>query len=646
MNKIKQTLKLVLLSAALGNGLPSYSQYVVEPEFKWADKITGSGSASVNTQDAIMDIDAWGNVVMANSYTGTIDFDPTAGTEELTSASMASVYIWKADSNGNFMWVKELKYDEMSAQGFPMFNISTLSIDRQNGDIYITGIYGDPGIDFDPGPSVYHMEPFPGWLDLTGMYWPSVFVLKLDEDGDFQWAKSLDLYNGGSIYASVVSSNGNGTGKGLIYIAGASPPLFDLETGEVIGFDFDPGAGTTLMTPANNYDWFNYLFTLDADGDFQWVKQLGVADPESTEPSGMTISKMVTDETGNLYCLGGVGGTLDIDPGEGEYIYTGNGSTAVFALTGEGDLQWIKQGEMGINVADGVEEPSKGGGLYLSYDKSALYIAYALNGKMNVDNTIPFGEEATINAVYGMSADMNFNALAVAKFKTNGDFEWVRQVGGHDMTNRAFIPRIAASKDHVYLTGRFSNNLDLDPSENVHLLTTGNAFIAMYNNDGDFLWGSELVDIMGTSSVEVHPHNIAASFPSVYYTGDWYYGEIDADLTDGEFILIPTDAAQHSTFVNKIALHLVDTTSGLQEFNRIQGNLYPNPTSGMIHISLDREVKSGILSVVNILGQEVLLQHKVKGQELLVDITSLIPGTYFIELREEYRKVVFTVIKQ
>ncbi|MBX9449684.1 MAG: hypothetical protein KL787_08230 [Taibaiella sp.] len=136
MKKIKQIVKCVLLSTALGTAIQSYSQYIVEPEFKWADKITGVGSTSLGTQDAVMDMDASGNVIMANSYTGTIDFDPGIGTEELTSASLASVYIWKADSNGNLMWVKELRYDEISPFGFPMFYVSTVSIDRQNGDKY------------------------------------------------------------------------------------------------------------------------------------------------------------------------------------------------------------------------------------------------------------------------------------------------------------------------------------------------------------------------------------------------------------------------------------------------------------------------------------------------------------------------------
>ena len=70
--------------------------------FEWAKGIGGSGLDS----GLSLAIDSEGNVYTTGSFQGTADFDPGAGTFNLTSAGETDIFISKLDSQGNFEWAK------------------------------------------------------------------------------------------------------------------------------------------------------------------------------------------------------------------------------------------------------------------------------------------------------------------------------------------------------------------------------------------------------------------------------------------------------------------------------------------------------------------------------------------------------------
>ncbi len=65
-------------------------------DFVWAKQLAGTpGSYAVS-----LALDRQNNILATGAFSGTVDFDPNAGTSTLTSAG-SDIYIWKLDNNGN-----------------------------------------------------------------------------------------------------------------------------------------------------------------------------------------------------------------------------------------------------------------------------------------------------------------------------------------------------------------------------------------------------------------------------------------------------------------------------------------------------------------------------------------------------------------
>ncbi len=133
--------------------------------FVWAVRmggVNGEGAESIT-------IDPSGNVLTTGNFSGTADFDPGAGTTNLTSVGSSDIFVSKLDASGVFVWAK---------------GIGSTSIERGHGittdgsgNVYYTGEFS--GVtDFDPGA---------GNFDVTPTLDPAAFVSKLDANGNFQW---------------------------------------------------------------------------------------------------------------------------------------------------------------------------------------------------------------------------------------------------------------------------------------------------------------------------------------------------------------------------------------------------------------------------------------------------------------------------
>ena len=88
-------------------------------------------------------------------FLGTADFDPGAGTFNLTSgADVSDVFISKLDSAGNFVWAGQLGGTAIGQPpwAWPWTRAATL---------YAVGLFSGTA-DFDPGPSIHYFVAAPG----------------------------------------------------------------------------------------------------------------------------------------------------------------------------------------------------------------------------------------------------------------------------------------------------------------------------------------------------------------------------------------------------------------------------------------------------------------------------------------------------
>jgi hypothetical protein len=187
-------------------------------DYVWAKKLGGTGAdfgKSVAVDDKC-------NVYSVGYFQGTGDFDPDSGVVNLTSGGVNDVYVSKLDSMGNYAWAHNFG---------SIHNDFAFSIDvDRNGKSYTTGYFRGV-VDFDPGTAFNPL--YAGGIN-------EVFLLALDEDGNYRWAYSMGGTGGDYGRAVDVDDAGN------VYTTG-----YFQGTG-----DFEPGTGTTNLTSAGSFDAF------------------------------------------------------------------------------------------------------------------------------------------------------------------------------------------------------------------------------------------------------------------------------------------------------------------------------------------------------------------------------------------------------
>jgi len=158
----------------------------------------------------------------------------------------------------------------------------------------ITGHYYLLG-DFNPSLDTFNLVASNGFES---------FILKLDNDGDFIWAKSF----GGTFSLSIISDV-----AGDVYITGRMTS----------SGDFDPGVGNFTL----NHDSYSdtYIVKVDAAGKFVWAKAIN----GDYYDYGEAIS---VDTAGNVYVVGNFKGTADFDPGSNILNITSSGNHDIFIL--------------------------------------------------------------------------------------------------------------------------------------------------------------------------------------------------------------------------------------------------------------------------------------------------------------------------
>jgi hypothetical protein len=106
--------------------------------YVWAQSFGGSSYENGSS----IAIDASSNVYVAGYFQGTVDFDPSAGVYNVTSAGSIDVFIHKLDASGNYLTSKVL--------GGALADRAYSIVVDGSGNIYTTGDFSST-VDFDPG---------------------------------------------------------------------------------------------------------------------------------------------------------------------------------------------------------------------------------------------------------------------------------------------------------------------------------------------------------------------------------------------------------------------------------------------------------------------------------------------------------------
>lgn len=455
----------------------------------WAESIGGSSNDAA-TALALNSTGA--NVFVTGSFSGAnVDFDPGAGTYNISTNGNTDIFVLKLAADGSFVWADRMG----GSNGETGYGIAVDS----NGGVYTTGAFnGTTAVDFNPGAGTFNLS---GGSNTS-------FVQKLNSDGTLAWANAL---GGSAAFGKAIAVDGSGK----VHVAG-----YFQNSG-----DFDPGAGVNTLTSAGSADIF--VETFNADGTFGWVNQTGGI------YAGDYGYGIAVDAAGKIYVSGVFQGAIDLNPGAGVSTgYSTNLSNGfVQKLNADGSFVWAYAPKSG-GTADASSvsiDPSNnifvggnftglvdfdltnpGTDIFSSYGGYSVYLE-----KLNSDATVAWtkllGAGASSVALSGIITDSAGNFYAMGSFTGTGDFD--PGVGTINLTgnNNAYVAKLdpngnaiwaktygaysaidvaVDASSNVFISGQYIGTKDLDPGAGTQNLTsTGSgSYVLKLNPDGSFAW--------------------------------------------------------------------------------------------------------------------------------------------------------------
>jgi hypothetical protein len=282
--------------------------------FQWV-KTIGSSNSSGKSRYEAMTIDNQDNLYLTGTFDETMDFDFSTGVSTLTNNNNNNdIFIEKLDSSGNLIWVKGIGDTENDI-------VRGIALD-QFGNVYTYGRFKN-ALDFDPGPNAF-------FFTSNGNY--DIFLQKLDNNGDFQWAKTYGGINGDYGNTLTIDTINNG-----IYNGGSF-------RGTV---DFNPNIGVFNMTPVG-FASDGFLQKLDYNGNFEWALRLA----GDNNNSSCGILDILTDSLNNIYTTGIFSDVVDLNPRSPIYNLGSNSSFSTIFFQKLGVPQSNDLGIMTIEKGD------------------------------------------------------------------------------------------------------------------------------------------------------------------------------------------------------------------------------------------------------------------------------------------------------
>lgn len=582
----------------------------------WAKQIGGTG----NDQGYVVTTDTAGNLYAAGIFSGTVDFDPGAGTSNMTATGGADVFVCKLDPTGSFVWARQL--------GGPGYDQPTALIVDTPGNVYTAG-YFQSTADFDPGT---------GTSSLTSAGGFDAFVSKLDASGDYVWARRMggngyDFCNGMAI-----------DGAGNILTTG----MFQNTA------DFDPGTGVANLTGMGGYDGF--ISKLNASGDYVWAKQVGNINNDQGNGVGV-------DAAGNVYATGYFETTVDFDPGTGTVNLTSNGGADIYVLKldASGNYVWVQQ--------IGGPDADYGNALVMDASGNPCFLGY-------FNNTVDFDPGTGTSNLSSAGAD----DVYAAKLSGSGNFMWAKRIGG--ASNDYGFSLSTDRSGNVYTAGMFNGVADFDPGAGSSTLNSdngGHAFfqkMVCYDTTATTITRTECdsftlngitykasgqyvqrrPNAAGCDSIirldlTLTPVNVVISYTSpvlstngTYTTYQWFRnGTVISGATsstytatqNGDYTVAVTNA---NGCKDTSAVYTVTDAAGINDPKAGLAVVYPNPSSGKVFIDAPFEVDAVLCSMD---GKIIFNAEKAGG----IDMRSFAPGVYFLRISDSRSGSVIQVEK-
>ncbi|SHK83772.1 Ig-like domain-containing protein [Chryseobacterium polytrichastri] len=562
------------------------AKYSGNGSLKWmkafASNATSDGTPYVNS----MATDSSGNIYLTGHFNGSVDFDPSpTGIKMLTSNGDADIFIAKLDRNGVLVWagsIGGIEYDRG-------FGITVDSLDK----VYVTGSFRKTA-DFDITPGIFSM---------TSEYIDTSFILKIDKDAQFIWAK-MTQGMGSDVGTSIaVDSNFN------VFVTGNNKGVTDFDPSPTGVFNLSSSTGQA------------YLLKLDSNGNFV---NAGVT--TASNQSNLARSQRVKiDSNNNVLITGSFGGTVDFNfaNAQNSLISFGlYGMTDAYVLKVDNNLNYLWAKSLGVQFADGAD------GLAIDQNNNVLATGY-FEGIIVNDYSGRYGEE-----VFTWALDPSGNQIDLEDYIGPGSGD-----RGYDIS--------VDKSGNIYTVGQFYTHLkDMTifnyPSagnSDGFLIKLGNAVVQQPIN----MPPTAVSDTFTQNGSGANTFNILANDQTLAGTtlirivSYPLYGTLTVN-NNGTVTYTPTGL----NWMNDSFSYTVENGNGLVSnvatANLIYGNLnvnevnldqktkiFPNPAE--TSISLTSVSKILMAEVYDLSGKKMFIIKDFKT----IDVSTLSPGVYVLK---------------
>lgn len=556
------------------------------PELDWTQTVSPGGH-NIYHDVAMFN----GNVYSVGTYnSGSVDFDPGPGTLNLTAPEpwRQGGFIQKSNPAGDLVWILEF----LGGDNNVFFRDIVIN---SVGDLFVAGTTTGE-VDFDPGPEEHLLSE------------SGVFLLKLDQHGQFKWVKKL--YSG-FVSELILTENEE------ILVSGSSGQHTEVDIG-----------GTLHTIFPESWESLGILLKMDNEGNGLWYRSISY----SMTPQTFSIA---SDSEGAIYGAGWYFDPIDLAPnlpgGEFDSWYR---EFFIIKYSADGSILWTK---LGSGSRDNRIES-------LSIDSNDnLVVMGQFTGQLNFESE---------SESYQLQAPEQAFQLFVLKLNKQGNIIWVNQTNSDPSCSARSVETDEDS--NIYTSGIFYGQIDFDPGVGVDNHNSNGAsdvFLQKLNTDGDFLWartfGSEESDQLYTmvlgedqtilltgdvgGSLDFDPGSNVSLFEPEYSSTAFVqkYGETIDSFGDSNPVLenqnqiIWSGESERQEFINE------QTSLTNRSFSSI--SLSPNPVQRYLHINSDQVNNFDFFEIYDLSGKLIASKKEIP-ESLMIDLQNFSSGMYFLNL--------------
>ncbi len=397
--------------------------------------------------------------IVTGLFSGTVDFDPTAGVTSLTARGDSDIYIASYNTNGTLNFAIQAGGDYVD-NNFEDFKDRSAPVNPRRLSAFIGQLGELPreageyvhDLTVDAAGNIYIAGSFKDSItignrtltadNLFNDDYHDALIVKVDPTGNVLWTRSY-----GGRFDDVALSLGLDA-AGNLFVGG----YYTRQA------DFDPSSRVHMLT-TNGRD-AGYVMRMSPEGALAWVYQFT---SEATDPNlRNAVNDIAVTPSGNVYFVGTFADKADFDPSRKTYLIEAQDDTDAYLgmLNRKGQLNWA--------LATGGDQADGNTAVAIGID-GGIYTGGYFSDEVDVD------PRRNVTRIFTATPEKpgdtpKYTDLLVSRFAPTGEPVWQAQMGGEFQEVIADLQ--IGTDGSVYTLGSFYGNADFAPGTSQVILSS------------------------------------------------------------------------------------------------------------------------------------------------------------------------------